>query len=221
MIRRAALLAPALALALSFDRRPAQAPPAQFSPDDVARAMRALPARDEGRFGRPGDPLNLVFFGDAAAIEAALEAAGWSRVPGSTAQSLAEGLEDLWLARPLARFPPMNSYRTMGRFQDMNWARPIRAIESRHHFRLWRTGIVDGRGRELWWGSGNLDLFVRWSDLSHTPDPDMDAERDFIAASLKGKASLAWQALPQIPLEGVNDKGYAFRTDGRVLIVGL
>jgi hypothetical protein len=118
----------------------------------------------------------------------------------------------------------MNDYRIMGRTQDMNWVRVVRPIQERHHFRLWRTGIADGKGREIWWGSGNYDLSVRWHDLSHTPDPDDDRERDFLAqtlAGLEGIEKLELIALPQIPKSGANDKGYPFRTDGRALLAVL
>jgi hypothetical protein len=100
----------------------------------------------------------------------------------------------------------------------------VRPFEERHHFRLWRTGFVDPSGRDLWWGSGNYDLRIRWSDLSHVPDPDASRERDFIAASLAAAPLLESSSLvaaPGVPRDGFNDKGYAFRTDGRAALLVL
>lgn len=222
-MRRAVVLAPLLSLALFLDRS-LEAPPPRYSPDDLTAAMRALPGRNEGRLGREGDALNLLFLGSEGALAEALGSAGWTQVPRSVVGSFAGGLGDLWLGRALARFPPMNDYRFMGRRQDMNWAIPLVPIQSRHHFRVWRTGVVDRRGRELWWGSGDFDLSVRWIDLSHRPDPDMDVERDAVAGSLKGSAlveAMELVALPQIPRQGRNDKGYPFKNDGRALLVTL
>jgi hypothetical protein len=219
-MRRAVLLAPVLALAVNCDRAPNAAVPL-FPPGPLENQIRHFPGRNEGRFGQEGDALNLIFLGDEGAVRKELEAAGWTPVPRSVAASLAEGLEDLWLGRTLTRFPPMNDYRLADRRQDMNWALVVSPIQSRHHFRLWQTAAADERGRRIWWGSGDFDLSVRWIDLSHRPDPDMDAERDFIGNSLLkvGAAQTRLVALPQIPREGRNDKGYPFRTDGRALVV--
>jgi len=221
--RRAALAAlPAAFLALSLDRLAPDPPPSPRAVADWRGAAAELPARDAGRFGRPGDPLNLLFVGTPEAIRAALAAAGWTEIPLTLRASLAAGCLELFEGRTLASFPPMNDYRVGGRRQDMNWAKVVTPIAARHHFRLWRSGARDARGRELWWGSGNYDRSVRWRDLSHVPDPDMDAERGFILSTLAGSArveSAALAAAPQVPRAGVNDKGYAFADDGNVAVV--
>jgi hypothetical protein len=160
-----------------------------------------LPAVNEGRFGRPGTPLNLIFKGSPESVRAALLTAGWTEVPTAVRSAFFAGV---W---------PMNDYRLGGRRQDMNWEISVRPFAERHHFRLWRTGIKD-----VWWGSGNYDRSIRWSDFSHIPDPDMDRERDFIVRTLGGAELVR---LPQIPLEGLDDKGYAYRTDGRAAVISL
>ncbi|MDE2510705.1 MAG: LssY C-terminal domain-containing protein, partial [Elusimicrobia bacterium] len=107
---------------------------------------------------------------------------------------------------------------------SMNWALPVRPLAERHHFRLWNTGTRDRAGRLFWWGSGNYDLRIRWRDFSHVPDPDMDREREFISETLARSPlldSIVLTPLPQIPREGANDKGYPFRTDGRVAVIVL
>ncbi|MBI5211562.1 MAG: LssY C-terminal domain-containing protein [Elusimicrobia bacterium] len=227
MTRRgwASLAAAALAAGgLFWDKlRPAAAPPPEVrlvEPDRLGGALKVLPARNAGRGGRDGDPLNLAFWGTAAEVADALRGAGWTEVPLSVPASVRAGLLELATRQKLARFPPFNIYRLLGRPQDMNWAQVETPIVSRHHFRLWRTGFADREGRELWWGSGNHDLAIRWSDLSHRPDPNMDKERDFIAWSLESSGvRMSWVDLPQIPRSGANDKGYEFKTDGRALLV--
>lgn len=187
-------------------------------------AASSLPGRNEGRFGLPGDPLNLVFVGAVETVRSTLSAVGWTEIPTSIRGSLAAGFDEFLAGKPLAAFPPMNEYRLRGRSQDMNWAIPVRFLNERHHFRLWRTGILDHRGRDFWWGSANYDLRMRWRNLSHVPDPDMDRERDFIAGTLRGCArveSALLVALPQIPRSGANDKDYAFRNDGRAAVFVL
>ncbi|MFI5362015.1 MAG: LssY C-terminal domain-containing protein [Elusimicrobiota bacterium] len=224
-LRPLVLALPAAYLLLSADRLAPDRERPPITPHMTwDAAAPTLPPLDEGRFGRPGDPLNLVFVATPAAVRAALTEAGWTEVPTSVRGSLAAGIAELLDGRPLAAFPPMNDYRLIGRRQAMNWAIPVRPFEERHHFRLWFTGLVDPAGRPYWWGSGNYDRSIRWSDLSHRPDPDMDRERDFIVASLsrsKFLESAALVPLPQIPPRGANDKGYAYFTDGRAAVIVL
>lgn len=224
-MRKAVLALPALFLLLNADvleRHPRELPPARTLPLEAALAL--LPGRNVGRLGRTGDALNLLFLGSPEQVAAALEDGGWTRLPPSIDASTAAGFDDLASGRPLTRFPPMNDYRLLGRLQDMNWVRVIKPLQTRHHFRLWRTGLFDASSRELWWGSGDYDLSIRWHDLSHRPDPDMDYERDYIGKTLSGKTGveeISLVELPQIPRAGANDKGYPFRTDGRALLVRL
>lgn len=190
----------------------------------IESLYETLPGRNEGRFGRPGDALNIIFLGSEARIRLSLEKAGWVFLPLSIAECVKEGCKELLSGKPLTRFPPMNRYCLAGRPQNMNWVQVIKPIAARHHFRLWRTAINDESGRPVWWGSGNLDLSLRWADFSHRPDPDMNRERDFLARTLAGSPYMERMRvvdLPQIPTFGINDKGYAFNTDGRALIIEL
>jgi hypothetical protein len=224
--RRAALAAVLLLVLLVLHGEPPRRPP-PLLPQFVAgwdAVAPTLPGRNEGRLGRPGDPLNLVFVGGPATLSLALKSAGWTPVPRAIGASVLAGLKELLAGRTLAAFPPMNDYRLIGRLQDMNWAMPVRGISERHHFRLWLTGDINADGRPFWWGSANYDRGIRWLDLSHRPDPDADKERDFIIQSLSHSPlveTVVLVPLPRIPREGVNDKGYPFRTDGRAAVIVL
>ncbi len=225
-MKRAILALPLISLGLHADILCPEPRPAVSATHvvDLASVYPALPPRNEGRLGKKGDPLNMIFLGSEERVRAALEGAGWTPIPLNLPESLRAGLGELLRRRPLTRFPPMNTYRVQGRTQDMNWAIVIIPIQTRHHFRLWRTGIIGPRGREVWWGTGNYDLSVRWWDLSHVPDPDMNYERDYIAETLAGSPqveSLAYVDIPQVPRSGANDKGYPFHQDGRALLVSL
>lgn len=228
-MKRLALALPVLGLILQCDRLASQPPaPAPYVVKDVRSVLPALPPRSEGRYGKPGDALNIVILGTEPQVRAALSSAGWSEIPLSIAQSVQDGAVELWSGRTLTRFPPMQgyrlNYRLMERTQDMNWAQVIVPMETRHHFRLWRTGVADKDGRELWWGSGDFDESLRLWDLSHRPSPDTDLERDYLARSLEKSALVertALLALPQIPRRYVNDNRYEFHDDGRALFVEL
>jgi len=226
-VRRLALFLPVLFLALSLDRvlpeAPAAAAPNRSVPS-AAEALPGLPAMNKGRLGRAGNPLNLVFVGAEPAVREALTNAGWTEVPGPIRASTRAGLAELFGGRPVASFPPMNEYWLDGRRQDMNWSIPTKFLSARHHFRLWDTGLRDPKGRAVWWGAGDYDLDLRLHDLSHVRDPNLDAERDWIAASLKDSPRFKGAELiahPGIPREGANDKGYKFFTDGKAALIEL
>ena len=190
----------------------------------VTELLARLPGRNTGRFGRAGDPWNLLFLGTDAALGAALEAGGWTRLPDTYLGSVIGGLAQILRGRKLTLFPPMNFYSLFGRFQDRNWVLVTTPILQRHHFRLWKIPFTDPEGRQVWWGSANYDMAARFWDFSHVPDPDADAERDFIGKTLVGAPQVAMQTVmssPNVPRSGENDKGYPFFTDGRVLVVQL
>ena len=225
--RLAAGAAAGLALLLFSDTigfGPETSAPKTLGSATLAELVPKLPARNVGRKGKPGDPLNLVFVGSAEALEAALPKAGWTRIPLWVPASVRAGLGELLRGRMFRSFPPMNLYTLDGRYQDYNWSKPITPMAQRHHFRLWRSGWKDEQGRDVWWGSANLDVDIRYWNLSHIPDPDMPAERTEIAKTLEGSRWVASSVLLpalQVPREGANDKGYPFRTDGKVLVVTL
>ena len=215
------MLLSALLLARPAVPEPAPQPPVAAS---LEGALAGLPGRNMGRGGRPGDPMNLLFLGNDASVRGALTEAGWTQVPLGIPGSVWGGLMDLLSGKRLTRFPPFNHYGLDGRDQSMNWAQTVRPLAERHHFRLWKLALRDAGGRTLWWGSGNYDVRIRWRDLSHVPDPDMNAEREHVRRSLEGSrwvAGFDLKRLPQVPTEGANDKGYPFRTDGHVLVVML
>lgn len=225
-MKRLVLALPVLWLLLSADRLGVEQgmPPPPLVVPSWEEIAPTLPGRNEGRFGVPGDPLNMVFVGTPRAVRAALTEAGWTEIPTTIRGSLRAGIRELLDGKRIAAFPPMNDYRLKGRRQAMNWAIPVRFIEERHHFRLWHTGNFDARGRAWWWGSGNYDLSTRWRDLSHRPDPDANRERDFVVETLRASPrveSIVIIPHPRVPLEGANDKGYPFRTDGRVAVIVL
>lgn len=222
-MKRALPLLPAVFLIVQLDRAAAPPPPSYLAVD-VPAVVAALPPRDEGRFGRPGDPLNLVFLATPQTLAEALSQAGWTRIPRGCLDSFLAGAAELWRGEPLRSFPPMQAYRVMGRVQDMNWAIALSPMSARHHFRLWRTGLRDARGRELWWGSGNLDLALKLRNLSHVPDPDMSIERAKLLETLQGSPFVERAELlpvPQVPRSGANDNAYRFSHDGRALLITL
>jgi hypothetical protein len=186
---------------------------------EVEQALRLLPGYNVGEEGRPGNALNFVVVGGERELLSALTVAGWTRVPRSGLTCMTEGFCELAQGRWPSAFPPMHPYTLFGRVQDHNFSIESGFPYSRHHFRLWKSPFSDKTGKPIWWGSADFDVDIHWIDLSHVTDPDIDRERDFIASTLKGLAKqLRWIALPQVPLAGADDRGHAYRGDGKVLL---
>ena len=116
----------------------------------LEQLLDLLPVRNVGRFGRPGDPWSLLFIGGETNVVGALSEAGWTKIPRSVVRSTLRGVKELLAGRRLASFPPMNDYRLLDKFQTHNWAKVVRPIVARHHFRLWRLPYVDSTGRPYW-----------------------------------------------------------------------
>lgn len=224
--RRVALALPVLFLALSLDRViPRRSiPPARAVVASWDEAAPTLPGASEGRSGLAADPLNLVFVAAPGALVAGLSEAGWTRVPTTVRGSLGAALGQLLSGRAPAAFPPLGDRRLKGRVQDFNWVISERFLGERHSVRLWATGTVDRRGRHFWWGSARRELARRWPVLSRRPDPDADAERDFVLSTLARSpraGTLVVLPHPRVPREGLDDRGFPFRTDGRVAVIEL
>lgn len=218
-MKRFVKLLPALYLLLSLDvLAPEPAfPPAWTRVGSWNAAAPLLPGFNEGRSGEPGEPLSLIVVGTRDSVRRALSAAGWIETPTSLRAALAAGLVEFLGGGPVASFPPSRLHRLKGRRPSMNWVMPARSIQERHRFHLWRTGITDLRGRDLWWGTGNKDRLGERT-------LDTDAERDFIASTMAnspGLNALVILPAPRVPREGVTDRDIPYRTDGRVAVIDL
>ncbi|HVC09832.1 MAG TPA: LssY C-terminal domain-containing protein [Elusimicrobiota bacterium] len=222
------LARPFSSLQAQIRRRPLRlaAPRDVFSHLSPARRralLASLPGRAKSRNGRPSVPLNLVFLGSAGQIRAALAAAGWSQVPLTIYGSLSESLDQLMNRRmPRIDFPPLKTFYVDGRPEDFNWVMVVRMLFKRHHFRLWDMRRRDSLGREIWSGGGNLDVSVDWKKATHRVDPNIDAERAFLARGLAASGApvrLSVAPSPNVPRRGKDSDGFPFYTDGSVLVV--
>jgi len=179
--------------------------------------LAQLPATSSDSRGYSDSAVNLMFFGSETAVRAA--ARDWS--DGSKAVS-AEA------------FPPISSEYLFGRAQDLTYYKDTRFVRSRHHFRLWRAPFKGPNGETAWVGTANYDLDMAYgrSDSGtcgprgfyHRIDPDIDAERKFIADSLleSGRVQrLRLERHPRGVTSGVDSNCTRYFSDGNVLVVWL
>ncbi|WP_125133056.1 LssY C-terminal domain-containing protein [Microbacterium sp. 10M-3C3] len=181
--------------------------------------------------GLLGDPVNLAFMGEAAQIERALAAAGWTRADPVTLGSSWRIITST-LSRRSYTEAPVSPLFLFGRQQDFAYQQEVDGNPAqRHHVRFWRCPegwLLPGGRRVDWLAAGTFDTSVGLSlftlQVTHRIDADTDIERDHIVSSLTG-------ADPRVRLDVIRDfsTGYharngggdSIRTDGDLPIVDV
>ncbi len=218
-----ALLLAALLLAPAA---PAQGRKKRLTLDEFASQ---LPTRVADRDGTPGDMVNFVLIGSREQVLAALEAAGWQPVDRSTSEAILTAIL-VTLDKKVYVSLPMSELFLFDRAQDFGYARgdPIRVVAERHHFRLWEAPWQTDDGQDIWLGAGTYDAgfeeHQRSGDITHKIDPEVDKERDYIAATLRAAGRVAgfgYARPPQPIRESTTAHGGPFRSDGRIALLLL
>lgn len=173
----------------------------------------------------PGDPINVAMIGSEEIFLAALKAAGWRQADALGLRSDVRIAVDTVIERPFDQAPVSNLF-LFGRKEDFAFELPVGDDpRSRHHVRFWRAPKPDEAGRPVWVGSAAFDKRVGFSDttgqITHHIGGDVDAERDFLLATLQKTTCLAsfdyLDDFHQVR-EGVNGGGDRWHTDGRLLV---
>lgn len=192
--------------------------------------------------GFPGDPVNLAFVADIAALRAAFARAGWIEADPLGFMSSWKMATSFVLNRPYPSAPFSTLY-LFGRKQDVGFQKAIdRSPRKRHHIRFWalnvhRAGEANTPAfwlnadrpplheRVLFVGAGTRDTGLSFTKLTfqftHATDADTNAERDFILADLKAAGVIretAWHKEgDRIALGKVNH----YVADGEIAVVWL
>ena len=144
-----------------------------------------LPPRALDGDGREGDMINLVFIAKEQDVQRVFARAGWVEVDKF---KLATCWHLLWQRKHYVKLP-MNTLYVFGRRQDYAYAMPDPAaiVARRHHLRIWKTDY-EMNGAPIWVGAATYDVAIqiemRKFQIIHRIDPDVDAEREFIARNL-------------------------------------
>ena len=176
--------------------------------------------------GKPSDPINVVFLGDAASIDAAFRAAGWTRAAGKGVRTMAKGLFALAMRRGY-RSAPLSALEVDGRRADMAYEKQCNTVAKRHHVRLWRRP-EHFLGEEVWVAAATHDVSLAFSarrcTVIHRIEPAVDAEREKIVRDLLFAQRVGRYAeidRPGVPTHGYNAYNDPFVTDGRVAVLFL
>jgi len=175
--------------------------------------------------GIPGDPLNIAFVGSEAALQVAMQRAGWFPADPITLRSSLRIALDSMAHKPYADAPVSNLF-VNGRRQDLAFEQAAGGDPSRrHHVRFWLSAPRDAIGRVLWIGAATYDGGVGVShttgQITHHIAAEVDRERDKLLADLQrsGDVSVKWIDSFQPTHEGRNGGGDRYVTDGRLVVV--
>jgi len=167
--------------------------------------------------------LNLIFVAKADELEEAFARTGWVRVEKSTPQIIGHLM---WQREHYAKLP-MDKLYVFGRAQDYSYALPDprSIVARRHHLRIWRTDRVVG-GLPLWVGAATHDVAIELVKfrLFHRIDPDVDAERDFIAGNLAETQRLTreeYVLCTEPVFSAQTATGQTYYSDSRMLLLEL
>lgn len=191
----------------------------------LQQVIQMLPSRATNFKGRPGDPLDLVFWATRADLQAAFTRAGWL-VPDKLTPRIIWPL--IWRRWHYKKLPMFNLY-VYGRPEDLAFSMPDPRliVERRHHVRIWKTGY-ELDGIPLWVGSAthdmSIEIAIRKLSIFHRINPNVDKERNFIGRDL----AKHWHPVQEEYLEAANPvyvaktaTGQTYHTDGRILFIDL
>ena len=200
-------------------------PPARENVSGLDEMIKMLPSRVTNAEGRDGDMLNLIFKAREEDLQEAFAQAGWLKV------EKAKRLIFWHLLRQRGHYTklPMDRLYVFGRAQDYSYALPdpLSIVARRHHLRIWKTGrVVDGV--PLWVAAATHDISIQFVKhkfrLTHRIDPNVDAERDFIAGNLSEAKRLTREQYVNCPepVSGAQTAtGQPYYSDNRMLLLEL
>jgi hypothetical protein len=203
----------------------AELPPARENVSELSEMIRMLPSRVTNAEGREGDMLNLIFQAKEEDLQEAFAQAGWLKVEKSKRLIF---WHLLWQRGHYTKLP-MDRLYVFGRAQDYSYALPdpLSIVARRHHLRIWKTGrVVDGV--PLWVAAATHDVSIHLVKhkfrLFHRIDPNVDAERDFIAGNLSETKRLTREEYVNCPepVSGAQTAtGQDYYSDSRMLLLEL
>jgi len=209
-----------------------------YGPDDITNlttrselwaAIEALPCCVTDATGTvEADPLNFVLIGTEEVTYSSLIAAGWDETETVTSASAVRTTMS-FLFGSAYRYSPISDLYVFGRKQDGAFQITRADIDERNHLRVWLTPL-QFQGRPVWVGAISRDIGVIMSGIgtTHKIDPDVDAERWYLAQSFARAQALSRigyapggpVSLPDNPRSSVEPKNI-FYSDGERIVLEL
>ena len=201
-------------------------PSARIAPNFVSMGdniFSGVPRVSEGLGGAPQEPVNIIAVGSSDALASAMHLAGWVKADalswGSSGQMAAAVVDGA--AYPAA--PGVWAYWD-AQPNDFAYERQEGSVKRRYHVHWWQTAMRTDGG-QVWFGTVHFDCGWRRTGVGmvHGIDPAIDQARDQLSGDLLGSGMVTKDEDLQVtgPLDGHNQAGDAFYTDGTAKVLWL
>lgn len=170
----------------------------------------------------PADPINLRLIGDSKEIKCAFTRGGWSLADPLSGRSAVGIVGSVVLHRSYPE-APVSSLYLQDRLQDLAFEMDEgRTAHRRHHVRLWQVAPSQWLGAASYDRGVGLALFTL--QVTHKIGPNVDAERDSLAAMLQRQGAHFEGTQPSRVPPGRrqrNGGGDPYYTDGLIKVYAL
>ena len=193
-------------------------------PLETAFAAGHLPTRSESILGQPQEPVSIVVLAESeAAFVEAFGKSGWRLADWPGVNTLSRAALAVWFNKEYDTAPVTPAFWN-GRPNDLGFqiGTAEDSLRIRHHARFWRTGFRTQDGLLIFVGTASFDQGLKWG-LTHHIDPNIDAEREFLATGLRDMGLIRSEKRIQLvaPILGQNLTGDPFFTDGKAIVINL
>jgi membrane-associated phospholipid phosphatase len=186
--------------------------------------VKKLPLYSETLTGKTMEPINFAYLGSEQQITHLFLAHGWYKADPSTLSNTLKALSIGFQGHQYLNAPVTPSYLA-AKPENLAFQKPTQSnsLRQRHHTRIWRTDYKLADSREIWVATASFDEGIEFAGPAKLPthhiDPDIDAERAYIAKSLGLRDVIYLQVVR--PQAGTNASGDTFFTDGRAIVISL
>jgi hypothetical protein len=196
---------------------------AKESGSSMKEMIAFLPPRVLNGQGREGDMINLIFIAKEDDFQRVFARAGWVKVDKMNVTLF---WHLLWQRKHYVKLP-MDNFYLYGRAQDYSYALPDPAaiLARRHHLRIWKTDH-EINGNPIWVGAATHDVAIKFERrklwMIHRIDPNVDAEREFIAENLTEThlvTQVEYLASTLPVFQAQTASGEAYHSDSRILLL--
>jgi len=193
-------------------------------PLETAFAKGRLPTHSENILGHPQEPISLIILAkDDTTFLDAFSKAEWYLADQPGIGTMSRAAFAVWFSKEYDTAPITPAFWN-GQPHDFGFQAETvdRSLRQRHHARFWRTGFRTADGQLIFVGTASFDDSLKWG-LTHHIDPNIDAERDFLATGLRNTGLIRSEKRIQLvrPVLGQNLTGDPFFTDGKAVLLQL
>jgi hypothetical protein len=184
-----------------------------------------LPRFSAKMTGATQAPVSLIFLGSGCELLEVFAAGGWHAADRITPRTALRAFGRGVLNRPYHCAPVFPSFLE-GKLHDVAFQQtnPGGSSRRRHHARWWLTDFTC-EGKQVWVATASYDAGVGVGRLFPMPihhiDPNIDAERDYIASSLEatGLVRVTQEVRMTEPVSGRNAAGDHFYSRGMAFVL--